>query len=222
MGVVFADRVVSSIDDAGGISSGATTINLPSGDGADWPTIPAGDRVYAVISDGTVWEEIDVTAISTDTLTVERNKGGTNQAWPQGSTIFVGLPARWLEEVRDNLYYEVLIVALGDETTAISTGTGVVTFRMPYAMKLSAVRASLVTASSSGLVTVDINEGGVSILSTEITIDQSETTSTTAATAAVISDADLADDAEITFDIDTAGTGAAGLKVTLIGHRVPA
>lgn len=114
---------------------------------------------------------------------------------------------------------ESLIIAVGDETTAITTGTAKVTFRMPYTFTLSAVRASLTTASSSGIPTVDINEGGVSILSTLLTIDASEKTSTTAATAAVISDTSLADDAEMTIDIDVAGTGAAGLKVYLIGSR---
>lgn len=114
---------------------------------------------------------------------------------------------------------ESIIVAVGDETTAITTGTSKVTFRMPYAMNLTAVRASLTTVSSSGTPTIDINEGGVSILSTRITIDASEKTSTTAAVAPVISDAALADDAEITIDIDVAGTGAAGLKVYLIGNR---
>ena len=47
----------------------------------------------------------------------------------------------------------------------------------------------------------------------------SEKTSTTAATAAVISDSAIADDAELTFDIDTAGTGAAGLKVRIYYTR---
>lgn len=112
---------------------------------------------------------------------------------------------------------KVIQVACSDQTTAITTGTAVVTFRMPYAMTLTAVRASLNTASSSGTPTIDINEAGVSILSTKLTIDASEKTSTTAATAAVISDSALADDAEITIDIDTAGTGAKGLVVTLIG-----
>lgn len=114
---------------------------------------------------------------------------------------------------------EVIIVAVGDETTAITTGTAKVTFRMPFAMTLTAVRASLTTASSSGTPTVDINEGGTTILSTKLTIDANELTSTTAATAAVISDTALADDAEMTIDIDTAGTGAKGLKVALIGTR---
>jgi hypothetical protein len=94
---------------------------------------------------------------------------------------------------------------------------------MPYAMTLTAVRSSLSTAgSTSGVTTVDINEGGSTILSTKLTIDQGEKTSTTAATPAVISDATLADDAEITIDIDAISGGATekGLKVTLIGTRV--
>lgn len=110
-------------------------------------------------------------------------------------------------------------VACSDETTALTTGTAKVTFRLPHAMTLTAVRSSLSTVSSSGLVTVDINEAGVSVLSTTLSIDQGEKTSTTAATPAVISDASLADDAEITVDIDAAGTGAKGLKVWLIGTR---
>lgn len=121
--------------------------------------------------------------------------------------------------ILDSKPIEPIIVALGDESAAITTGNAKVTMRMPYAFTLSAVRASLTTASSAGLPTVDINEGGVSILSTKLTIDATELTSTTAATAAVISDANLADDAEITFDIDVAGTGAKGLKVVLIGRR---
>lgn len=114
---------------------------------------------------------------------------------------------------------EVITVPVSDETTTIQAGTSKFTFRMPFAMTLSSVRASLGTYSSSGVVTVDINEGGVSILSTKLTIDAGEKTSTTAATPAVLSDTGLADDAEITVDIDTAGTGASGLKVTLLGAR---
>jgi hypothetical protein len=113
----------------------------------------------------------------------------------------------------------VLAVAVSDETTAITTGTAKVTFRMPFAMTVTAVRASLSTASTSGLPTFDINEGGVSILSTVITVDANEKTSTTAATPPVISDSALADDAEITIDIDVAGTGAKGAKVYIIGTR---
>jgi hypothetical protein len=112
-----------------------------------------------------------------------------------------------------------LVVAASDETTAITAGTAKITFRMPRAVTLTAVRASLTTAQASGSIfTVDINEGGTSILSTKLTIDNTEKTSTTAATPPVISDTSLADDAEMTIDVDQIGNGTAkGLKVMLIG-----
>lgn len=112
-------------------------------------------------------------------------------------------------------------LACSDETTALTIGTSKVTFRMPCAMTLTAVRATLTTAPVGSTLIVDINESGTSILSTKLSIDASEKTSTTAATAAVISDSSLADDAEITIDIDQVGstTAGAGLKVWLIGTR---
>jgi len=111
-------------------------------------------------------------------------------------------------------------LAVSDETTALTTGTGKITFRMPHAMTLTEVRASLTTAQASGnIFTVDINEGGFSILSTKLTIDNNEKTSVTATTQPVISDTYLTDDTEITVDIDQIGNGTAkGLKITLIGY----
>jgi hypothetical protein len=115
---------------------------------------------------------------------------------------------------------KVLVVACSDELSLLSAGINKIRFRMPYAMTLTAVRASLTTAQPSGasIFTVDINESGSTILSTKITIDNTEKTSTTAATPPVISDASLADDAEMSVDIDLIGdAGATGLKITLIG-----
>jgi hypothetical protein len=116
---------------------------------------------------------------------------------------------------------EFIIIACSDEATALTTGTAKVTFRMPFGMTLTEVRASVTTAPTGSTLVVDINEGGVSILSTKLSIDASEKTSTTAATPAVISDAVLADDAEITIDIDQVGSTIAGtgLKVTLLGYK---
>ncbi|MDH1429091.1 hypothetical protein N5J23_04725 [Comamonas aquatica] len=110
-------------------------------------------------------------------------------------------------------------IACSDETTALTTGVAKVTFRMPYAMALTAVRASLTTAQTSGgLLTLDINADGASILSTKLTVDNNEKSSKSAATPPVISDALLVDDAEITIDIDQVGDSTAkGLKVYLIG-----
>ena len=115
---------------------------------------------------------------------------------------------------------EVIAIACGDETTATAAATAVVTFHMPYAFTLTGVKAGVTTAPVGSVLTVDINEAGTTILSTKITIDASEKTSGTAATAAVISDTALADNALMTIDVDGVGSGTAGagLKVYLIGH----
>lgn len=118
---------------------------------------------------------------------------------------------------------ECIVVAISDETTALTVGTAKTTFRMPYAFVLTEVRASLTTAgTTAGTTKFDINQAGTTILSTKLTIDFGEKTSTTAATAAVISDTTLDNDIEITIDVDTPlSTGAteAGGKIYLIGYR---
>jgi len=123
--------------------------------------------------------------------------------------------------VPNNFLLESFSFALSDETTDLAAGTALITWRVPYAFTVTAVRASVNTAPTGSTIVVDINESGVSILSTKLSIDATEKTSTTAATPAVISDASLADDAEITFDIDQVGSTIAGkgLKVVIIGHR---
>lgn len=154
-------------------------------------------------------------------------KRATNPAAQLGGTELVYLgqggndAVTTMDDIKRFVSLQSIIVAASDETTALTTGTAKVTFRMPYAFTLAAVRASLTTAQASGSIfTVDINEGGTTILSTKLTIDNTEKTSTTAATAPVISDTSLADDAEITIDIDQVGNGTAkGLKVALIGTR---
>ena len=144
--------------------------------------------------------------------------GGRGRIWVKNDT-----PNHlyFTNDADDNikLSEEIIIISLSDETTALSTGTGKASFHMPFAMDLTAVKASVNTASAGQTITVDINEGGSTILSTKLTIDAGEKTS---ATAAVISDAALADNAEITFDIDQVGTSGnegKGLKVTLYGYR---
>lgn len=112
--------------------------------------------------------------------------------------------------------------ACSDETSVLGTGTSLITFHMPFDFTLAGdkVMAELATVQASGSIfTVDVNEAGVSILSTKLTIDNGEETSFTAATPPVVSDSSLAKGAKITVDIDQVGTaGAKGLKVWLIGY----
>jgi hypothetical protein len=147
-----------------------------------------------------------------------------------GTTTSVTNRKKLMEDLAEFFFYRVttftglpveIQLAASGETTALTAGTAKVTFRMPYAMTLTAVRASLTTAQTSGSIfTVDINQGGSSVLGTKLTIDNTEKTSVTAATAATITTSALTDDAEITIDIDQIGDGTAtGLKITLIGTR---
>jgi len=112
---------------------------------------------------------------------------------------------------------QVMVIAISDETSNITTGTNKLTMRAPFSMTLTKIpRASVNTVSSSGNPTVDINVGGTSILgANKLSIDVNEKTSTTAATATTLETSSITDDAEITFDIDVAGTGAKGLKIAL-------
>jgi hypothetical protein len=137
---------------------------------------------------------------------------------------------RWTDLALRKLFYglwqaqeQSWIVVCSDETTALTAGTAKVTFRMPWALKLINLRASLTTAQASGSIfTVDVNASGTSVISTKLTIDNTEKTSVTAATSFVFASTDttLDDDEEITIDIDQIGNSTAkGLKVTFYGVR---
>jgi hypothetical protein len=106
--------------------------------------------------------------------------------------------------------------------SAITTGDGKAYFRVNSQLNgynLTAVAAALTTVSSSGIPTVQIHNltQTADMLSTKLTIDQSETDSSTAATPAVIDTGndDVATADMLRIDIDVAGTGAKGLIVEL-------
>ena len=121
------------------------------------------------------------------------------------------------------MFPDSVSVALSDMTTQITTGTIKAYWVNPFdaVLTITKVKATLATAGS-GATVVDINEGagaGTSILSTKITIDASETDSDAAGTPPVVSDSSIAADGRLTFDVDTAGTSAAGLMVHVMFTR---
>lgn len=126
-------------------------------------------------------------------------------------------------------FYQIKVF-YDDET--VEAGDGAFIFAIPYDLdraKLLYVNAYVTTASSSGLVTVQIRNvtQAFDMLTTPITIDANELDAENAATPWVI-DAAFEDEypwpdsdntvfyrQQISIDVDTAGTGAMGLGVML-------
>lgn len=137
---------------------------------------------------------------------------------PDGLLINIDVGIEIVEEAPEPI---TLGFALSDELSDLTITVGALTFRMPCAMTLTEVRASCNTAPTGAKITVDIKENGTSILSTKLTIDATQTTSTTASVPVVISDSNLTDDSIITANIDGVGSTVAGtgLKLWLIGTK---
>ena len=132
-------------------------------------------------------------------------------------------PADLANYVAKATFPSSLSIALSDMTTQITTGATKAYWVNPYdtTLTITKVKATLATAGS-GATVVDINEGagaGTTILSTKITIDASGTDSDAAGIPPVVSDSSIAADGRLTFDIDTAGTSAAGLMVHIMFTR---
>lgn len=178
--------------------------------GVQTMTSPSFTTPTLGVAAATSVNKVAITAPATSaTLTIADGKTFTvNQTMTLDRQASTGLPVEFC-------------IAASDETTAITTGAGKVTFRAPYAFTVTAVRASVNTAPTGSTILIDINETGTTIISTKLMIDATEKTSTTAATAYVLSDTAIADDAEISIDFDQVGStvAGAGVKVWIIGYR---
>jgi hypothetical protein len=178
------------------------------------PELPNFDGAIATDDEFAVWDKsADITygaTLQQVAAAVGALASAVTEA-PDNTTPYVRKDEEWAPIER------VFSFAASDEDTALTTGDGKIGFRMPFAMTLQSVRASLRTASSSGAVTIAIRHNGTDIFSTALTIDANDTTSLDAAIPAVLSLTAIASDAEILVDIDGAGTGAAGLKLSFIG-----
>lgn len=113
----------------------------------------------------------------------------------------------------------IIPLAVSDETTALTIGVKS-TFRWPQPLTITGVAASLTDAQATGSTfTVDIKVGGVSILSTLITIDNTEEHSGSAGVPPVVSGGSYSyvANSELSIEITQVGDGTAkGLKVYLI------
>ncbi len=107
--------------------------------------------------------------------------------------------------------------SLSDETTAVTTGTGKGSLVFPFAVTL--VDVYVVAATAGTAITVDLNKNGSTILSTKMTIDSGEYSSSSAATPPVISDTAVAAGDVLTWDVDSLTGTWKGLKAWIVYRR---
>lgn len=205
----------------------ATAITVPNTGLHLLDTDASHDLILKPGSNVTADRTLTLTTGDTD-ITADLTDAGSDKPlfWDDsaGAWVALTLPANLVISGTSLRAYETWCIAISDETTAITTGTAKASWSFPTAWTVVGVYGTLNTVSSSGTPTFDINEEGTSIISTKIVIDVSEKTGGssgyqgTAAGAAVISDSAIAAFAQMTVDIDTAGTGAKGAKVCLIGY----
>lgn len=102
-------------------------------------------------------------------------------------------------------------VPFGDESSPITATTAKLTFYWPYDnTTLSAIWAGLTVVQTSGSTfTIDVNKNGTTMLSTKITIDNTEDTSLTAATQPALSTTTLSRGDKIVIDVDQVGDATA-------------
>lgn len=113
-------------------------------------------------------------------------------------------------EVEFEPHTEPVIIACSDLTSDLATGTNVGYVASPKTGTISTVWISVLEAPTGSVLTVDINKNGSTILSTKLTIDPTENTSLTAATAAVLSDTSVTKGDILAVDIDGVGSTTTG------------
>lgn len=139
---------------------------------------------------------------------------------PLASPTFTGTPAAPTAAVGTNTTQvattefvnqnRMLGLAFSDETTPITATPDKLTFHFPYTTTTLEIWVELKTAQASGnIFTVDVHKNGTTILSTKITIDNTEETSLTALTAPVISVPSVTKGDKMTIDVDQVGNGTA-------------
>lgn len=106
-------------------------------------------------------------------------------------------------------------IALSDMTTDLTTGTAKGAWFAPENGTLVDVWIGLHDPSSSGIVRIDMNNSGGSVLTTRPSIDATEATSLTGTAAVLDGTVTFSKGDKFTFDIDDAGTDAKGLQAVL-------
>lgn len=105
--------------------------------------------------------------------------------------------------------------AFTDSIQDITLGVQATTFRTTEALELTEVRIDVRDAATGADLEVDVLANGVSIFSTNITIDDGDTTSVGATVPYVLSTTSIPDNAEISVDVIVVGSTTAGVGLHL-------
>ncbi len=111
------------------------------------------------------------------------------------------------------LLKQVAELACSAPAVDLAIATAVAFWYAERAGTILAVSAGVRVVPTGSVATVDINKNGTTIISTKITIDATENTSLTAATAAVISVTTFAAGDRFTVDIDGVGSTNTGQEL---------
>lgn len=210
------------------INTGTVTLvngsNIVTGTGSNWKTLGSvrpGDILWSPL-DGYTCRIEEV--VSDTSLKLAYNWAGQSAANGAYEIRITPEAVRVQEATRrvlaslangQNFHW---VVACSAETGTFVAAPGVVTLPVPYDSEVFALIA-FVKTPAVGQITVDVNINGISMLSTKLTIDAGEQSSLTAAIPAVISHSLWAQGDVITIDIDVASSGAAALKVVILGKQ---
>jgi len=215
--LISQDTGTDTVGSAAMDSNGELLIGGTSGPAV--ATLTAGDGIDVTVGDGTI--EIDAEAASDTNPGIAElaTTAETNTGSDTGRTV---TPDGLAGSVHGEKVIQMVVV---DFTTALTTGNGKFYFHVPSTLNgfdIVDVHAEVISAPAGSTIIIDlynVTQSG-DILSTNLTIDASETGSDTAAAAAVIDTGqdDLQTNDVIRVDIDQIGssTAGSGLLVTLI------
>ena len=227
----FSNFAQTTIADTGGISAGATTVNVNTGDGSLFPSLSGSDYFYLVLTDASNNREVvKCTARSTDALTIVRAQDGSSaRAFPNGSTVELAMVSVAMEEIQSDLdtaytYVNNLTATYSEVNTACDGITATATEINTACDGITATASEINTACDGITATAsEINTACDGILATASEINTAcDGITATASEINTTCDGNTASAAEITAVCDGCTATAAEITTVCDGNTATA
>lgn len=177
------------------------------------------DTGYIADGNGNEYLKFSQTVSATNEITIKNNSNGNapeiQSTGSSDSNIDLKLVPKGTGIVKGTLHRFMVRLVASDTDVATGTTIGGDYRIANRAITVKAVGAYNDTAGTTGTMTIDFNEAGTTIMTTnKVNIDSTQKTSTTAGTQPAVTDTTIAADAIVTFDVDAVHTTKAkGLVV---------